>query len=172
MRSDRRVQYTKKAIREAFLSLLESSPLEDVTVKEICCIADINRATFYRNYADLYALYDAIEEEMLSAAFPDTMKSFSILDFLLLIQENKAFYREVYRKGKVSASSLKIIGRYRAEVQSMLRPDMDPELYDTCLRFAVYGVSGLLRDWLESDCKEDARQIARQIDFITSKLYT
>ena len=63
---DRRVKYTKKVIKETFISLLEEKELNKITVSELCSIADINRATFYRYYLDIYDLYDKIRDEFVS----------------------------------------------------------------------------------------------------------
>ena len=60
---DRRIKYTRKMIRHSFLQLLEEKPLGKITVKEICEKADINRATFYAHYEDVYDLLCKIEEE-------------------------------------------------------------------------------------------------------------
>lgn len=65
MKSDARVRYTQGAIRRAFLRLLQEKPLAKVTVKDICQLAEINRATFYSHYHDIYDLLEQIEQEML-----------------------------------------------------------------------------------------------------------
>ena len=166
MKEDRRVLYTRRVIREAFLSLLESTSMENITVKEICNLADINRATFYRNYADLYALYDAIEEDMVRIAFPDNNEEFNVLDLLRLIQANKAFYRELFRRTKISTGSMRLISRFSGKMRERMRIRLKPEDYEVYLRYAAYGVGGLLRDWLESDCELDAVMLAAQIERI------
>ena len=60
---DRRIKYTKKIIKDTFLSLLSEKDIKNITVSEICKIADINRATFYRYYLDVYDLLNKIQEE-------------------------------------------------------------------------------------------------------------
>lgn len=60
---DRRTKYTKSVIKETFIDLLSEKDISKVTVSEICNIADINRATFYRYYLDVFDLLDKIEEE-------------------------------------------------------------------------------------------------------------
>ena len=45
-KEDRRVRYTKQAIRDGFLTLLSRKPIEKISVTEICREADINRGTF------------------------------------------------------------------------------------------------------------------------------
>ena len=50
---DRRVKYTKKVIKDTFLSLLEEKDITNISVKELCEVADVNRGTFYRYYEDI-----------------------------------------------------------------------------------------------------------------------
>ena len=64
-KTDRRTLKTKKAIYNAFMDLLTEKELHKVTVQEISDIADINRATFYKHFLDVYDLYDKLEEEIL-----------------------------------------------------------------------------------------------------------
>ena len=51
-KEDLRVKKTKKALYEAFLSLLSQKPYEDITVNELCDAACVRRATFYKHYSD------------------------------------------------------------------------------------------------------------------------
>ncbi|MBQ9383396.1 MAG: TetR/AcrR family transcriptional regulator [Ruminiclostridium sp.] len=63
--TDRRTLKTKKAIRDALADLLTEKELHKVTVQEIADKADINRATFYKHYLDIYDLYDKTEQDIL-----------------------------------------------------------------------------------------------------------
>ena len=60
---DRRIKYTKNIIKTTFLKKLEEKEINKITVSEICKEADVNRATFYRYYLDVYDLLDSIEAE-------------------------------------------------------------------------------------------------------------
>ena len=60
---DRRTKYTKNIIKETFIDLLSEKDISKVSVSEICKIADINRATFYRYYLDVFDLLDKMEDE-------------------------------------------------------------------------------------------------------------
>lgn len=62
---DIRVEKTESAIKGAFLELREHKPLEKIKVKELCDLARINKSTFYAHYQDIYALADALEEELI-----------------------------------------------------------------------------------------------------------
>lgn len=81
---DRRIKYTKRMIKETFLSLLEKKDINKITVSEICTIADINRATFYRYYLDIYDLFDKIQEdfvEKLKISISTVDDNFTIFSF-------------------------------------------------------------------------------------------
>lgn len=61
---DKRIEKTKHAIKSAFMELRSRKSLEKITVKELCELAYINKSTFYSHYADIHALSDALEYEM------------------------------------------------------------------------------------------------------------
>ena len=54
---------TRRAIKEAYTSLLEERPLNDITVKDIVERCGINRNSFYYHYQDLPALIEEIIKE-------------------------------------------------------------------------------------------------------------
>lgn len=66
-KSDARVRYTQRVIKESFLMLLRNKPVNKITVKEVCELAELNRATFYAHYSDCFALKESIEQELLDA---------------------------------------------------------------------------------------------------------
>ncbi|KHF41650.1 TetR family transcriptional regulator [Halalkalibacter okhensis] len=59
---DRRIKYTQMVLKESFMKLLKQKPLTNITIKELCELADINRSTFYSHYKDLYDLLYQIED--------------------------------------------------------------------------------------------------------------
>lgn len=59
-----RVRMTKQLLRHAFTQLLMEKPLQNITVRELCEKAQINRGTFYVHYKDIYHLLESIEEQM------------------------------------------------------------------------------------------------------------
>ncbi|PNZ77539.1 TetR family regulatory protein [Staphylococcus microti] len=59
---DRRVKRTINAIESAFIQLLKTYDLEEITIQQIADLADINRATFYTYYQDKYELLTTLED--------------------------------------------------------------------------------------------------------------
>ena len=67
-KNDRRTQYTRKAIKEAFLDELSKKKFGKISVTAICQICEINRGTFYLHYYDL----DDVLDDVLNDALADT----------------------------------------------------------------------------------------------------
>lgn len=88
MKTDARVRYTKQVLKSTLLGLLEHKPINKITVKEVCEIAQINRATFYSHYADCFDLLEQIENEFIS----EFEKSLSYIDGLDVRQLVVAIY--------------------------------------------------------------------------------
>lgn len=63
--NDHRTRVTKTLISGAFLSLLQSKPIQSISIRELCAEAGINRGTFYTHYQDIYDLLAQVEEGML-----------------------------------------------------------------------------------------------------------
>jgi AcrR family transcriptional regulator len=64
---DPRVRRTRLVIRDAFLDLVDLRGFNAITIGEIAQRAGVNRATFYRHYADKYALVEDIYEQASAA---------------------------------------------------------------------------------------------------------
>lgn len=56
-KKDLRVIKTERAIYTALVDLLKRKDLEKITVSELAQKAEINKATFYLHYIDIYSLY-------------------------------------------------------------------------------------------------------------------
>ena len=56
--TDLRILKTQERLQNALLELLETKPLKEITVKEICDKASISRNAFYQHYGYKEDLYD------------------------------------------------------------------------------------------------------------------
>ena len=60
---DLRTRKTLRALREAFVEMRATRPLERVTVRELCERAEISKATFYLHYHSVYDLSAALQAD-------------------------------------------------------------------------------------------------------------
>ena len=84
-KSDARVRYTQRALKQALLTLLKEKSVNKITVKEVCALAELNRATFYSHYSDCFALLESIENELLEA-FVQSLALIKSFDVAALIE--------------------------------------------------------------------------------------
>lgn len=87
---DLRTLKTERAIKNAFIELRSKKNLEKITVKELCGLACVNKSTFYAHYEDIYALSDAMEEEVVTSVTD------SILHPEYIIENPAEFTRELF----------------------------------------------------------------------------
>lgn len=64
---DRRARRTAFQIKETMLSFMENTAIHQISVSEICKTCQINRATFYDHYRDVFDLVQDMENDMLLA---------------------------------------------------------------------------------------------------------
>ena len=91
---DARVRYTQKVLKESFLKLLEEKPVNKITVKEVCELAELNRATFYAHYTDCFALLESIEDEMLEGFEESAEVNVTLVNDEMIREMNRQ-YRDI-----------------------------------------------------------------------------
>ncbi|MGI6216620.1 MAG: TetR/AcrR family transcriptional regulator [Coriobacteriales bacterium] len=64
-KDNRRVRMTKRMIKDALLDLLDSQPIETVSVTALCKEADVSRSTFYLHYGSERDVISEIEEDLI-----------------------------------------------------------------------------------------------------------
>lgn len=76
-KQDRRIIKSKKAIKKAFMSILATKDINDITIKNIADLADVDRKTVYNYYNGTYEILNEIENEMVST-INDAMESLDL----------------------------------------------------------------------------------------------
>lgn len=91
---------TKSDIKEAFIQLLATKSLEDITISQLTKKAGVNRSTFYLHYLDKQDFLEQLKEETLSTVRmilrKETFYPKEALEAILsYFQENSAFFAEI-----------------------------------------------------------------------------
>jgi len=105
---DLRVKKTHDSLQRALLVLLNEKSLENITIAEICRIAEINRGTFYLHYKNVHGVFeryfnDIVKDLKFSYDFPYdvTKDNLSMLTPEMIqifhhVKKHEAFYRIVF----------------------------------------------------------------------------
>jgi len=165
VKNNRRAQYTQQVIQETVLSLLESKPINAISVTEVCEQADVNRTTFYRYYTDIYDCVESIEKAFVTSLNPlDVATPTQALEHLLT-----AFYRDKKLSNLVFVEGKTQLLERMQELMKQTGPD--PQLIDNYQ--GVYigaGLQSILKKWVKDGMPETPQQLTRIIiDTILAK---
>lgn len=172
MATDARIRYTKKVIRDTFLSLLREKNVKQITVTELCRLAEINRATFYKHYLDVYDLMEQIEAGALEH-IRDTAKQMRegnaglhFVNLLEHVRESHAQYAVIgsdhgdpHFAQKVSAC---LFEETRESIFRRL-PIMEDEQKQLVCCFLEGGGSSVLQHWIQTGMAQEPSVLARLI---------
>ena len=172
MKSDARTRYTEKVIRDSFLSLLKEKHYSRITVKEVCEKAEINRATFYNHYKDVYDLMDHMEDALLSdvdtliqeADFTDLSAHLTML-LSHMREEGPVWLALISENGKPEI--LTEIGRHITHASlPLLKANMKGKSEQE-VRFLYFfimnGSVGGMSQWLQGGCRIPEEEVAEAL---------
>lgn len=170
---DRRVRKTRKQLQDGFTSLLLEKSIKDITVKELCDRADLNRGTFYIHYKDIYDIAEQVENEMLEKletlltshtyTGPDCNLYPLILDLFILIKENSQFFTALLGNNGdiVFFNKLKSLLRDKCfKVWTNLCGSNKVDKFEYLYNFRVCGCVGIIESWLKDGLKESPEEIS------------
>jgi AcrR family transcriptional regulator len=173
-KEDLRVRRTRKLLQTALMELTVQKGFDSVTVTDICEYAMVNRATFYRHYADKYdlldqymdELYDLLGQSQGEAGFDNPASPPAGLVRML---EHLRGHADFYRAMLGPQGYPPFAERIRAYIEKRLRRSLPaqpappaagrPPL-DMLLRAVSSAGLGAILWWLENDMPVTAGQIA------------
>lgn len=170
---DRRIKYTKKIIKDTLIKLLEEKDLKKITVSEICNLADINRATFYRYYLDVYDLLQKIEEEFVSelkeVADNDNKYSISTFtkDLLTVFYSNKELVKILFNTNNnvyFLNDILEVAYKKCREKWTKDLPNLKEEDIEYASIFIFNGALGVVNFWVKNNFDKDIEEVAQIIE--------
>ena len=158
---------TKLLLSEQLKEASKSTPLSKIKVSELCAACGIDRRTFYYHFRDIYDLTAWIFINDVDKFLPGRSAGADmpgLAGALSRIQEYAYFYRRA-----LSEDSQNSLGRfilhhsqefYERELKLSLEI-MELTAEDRfAVRFYCFGILGMIRGWLFSDCTPPPAQMA------------
>ena len=174
---DRRKKYTRMVLKESLLQLLEKKPITQITVKEICEEADINRSTFYSHYSDQYDLLNQIEEEFIcdmneTLTMYNENKGEEVVQMTEKLLEYVAGNSDVCRtlfseNGDASFKKRVMLIASNHTVRRLVFDD--PQVSEYASLFVVSGGVSVIEKWLENGMDKSPNEMAEIIVKLTNK---
>lgn len=179
MKTDRRVIYTKMVLKESLFGLIREKPVGRISVKEICEKADINRATFYSHFNDVYDMLSKIENELyetIRSSLDKGWRSSSIAELLTGIctdiKQNGAVFQALLSENGdkdflnrvLYVAQDKCVSDWKA-----LAPKTDLRELEKIYSFFSHGSAAVVLSWVQNGMEESPAEIASFIEQITNK---
>ncbi|WP_226665267.1 TetR/AcrR family transcriptional regulator [Metabacillus litoralis] len=175
---DRRIVKSKKAMKDAILSLMQDKDFKEISISDIVRAADLNRGTFYKHYQYKEDLLNELIDEVIAdlvASFREPYKDIEILDVKNLttsavkvfdhVQKYSTFYSLI-----VSTSVLAGFQQKFCEVlkeltlndlnESIPNSKVNRELHAS---YQAYAILGLIIEWIQGNFKYSSSYMAEQL---------
>ena len=165
-------QFTKKAILQCFIQMLNESPMDKISVVDIAERCGINRNTFYYYYCDIYALVKELftieaqriaEKELSCATWQEVC-----LEALEFVRENRravyhlfhSNHRDLLEEYLYDVAHLEMVNFVRREAEGM--PVKEEDINSLAL-FYTSALVGLVTRWMLEGMKADVESILDNI---------
>ena len=176
-KEDRRVRRTKKLLTQALTELLQKKQINEITVKELTDLADMNRGTFYMYYRDIFDMLEKIEDELFQKldviaqthehGDPTQQVKPILLDLFRFIEENQEMCRVLLSPNGDMNFLHRLYEAIRERSLEIWKDQMGSlgeKEFDYRYSFVIFGCAGMIRAWVNRSCQETDMQMAELAD--------
>jgi len=176
-KEDRRVRRTKKLLTQALTELLQKKQVNEITVKELTDLADMNRGTFYMYYRDIFDMLEKIEDELFQKldviaqshehGDPTQQVKPILLDLFRFIEENQEMFRVLLSPNGDMNFLHRLYEAIRERSLEIWKDQMGSlgeKEFDYRYSFVIFGCAGMIRAWVNRNCQETDMQMAELAD--------
>ena len=161
---DRRVRMTKMLLKQSLIEIMREKSIHEISIKDICGGADINRSTFYRHYNTQYELYDEVLDDItkdigeiyISCSGEDYTAQNFLTEILKYIEENRDTFI-VILSGHGNVSMGETFNRFTSR---FIDTENSSELRVYIVQFIAAGMTSLIWTWLNKENRRSAEDVA------------
>ena len=160
VKNNKRRRESQEKIERAFIELLQTREIKDITVSDLIKMTELNRSTFYANYIDIFDLADKTREKLES----DFSNLFADYDYFnertgaekmfTHIKDNQIFYKTYFKLCYDDKHLISVYDPKRAEKEQL------NENLKYHIEFFRNGLNAIIKLWLASGCKESPEEMA------------
>lgn len=173
---------TKQELSAALKKMMETRPLNRITVRELVEACGVNRKTFYYHFEDIYALLKwTLEQEAMShfEEYDLVNENASAVEFVMdYINENLSMLQNIVRSiGRSELGRFFFKDIYQPvyqlvdEVEQLRGLHVDEGYKAFLSKFLTEAIAGILLDCIERDALDSRQKLSRYItDTLTSAI--
>lgn len=163
---NQRIMLTKKLLKTGLTDMLQTRNIYQISIRELCESAGINRSTFYKYYGSQFDLLTEMEQDLLVSieevlmAEEDYSKN-AIEQILIYLEKDIEFIRLLINSNVDPEFPKKLFSL--APIQRMLNdlmekvPEEEVEYY---YRFLLFGAYEIVRTWVNKESREKPEWLA------------
>lgn len=168
VKTDMRWIRTERHLLSAFGEAIETTPIEKITVTGIAHAAEVNKATFYLHYRDIFDLAQSYVDQLAC----DTVEEFGDASVLfseprrfvstmmnVLADEDKALTNEAIAKNNFIPHYMSALIANLDDALRSVRPVPDDLRSRAALSFFLHGVMGTLGQFRNDNDREELTEI-------------
>ena len=166
---NRKIQITKRCIREALFECLREKDINKITISSLCEKADINRSTFYKYYGSQYDVIKEMEQEvikLINEQLSDQPKETSFIQLLQFLKSNKETIKIFFECNVDNEFSKQVLALDSINNQLEQVSQNDPYIKN----YILFGSLATIQQWIDAGCIESCEEIANIINRIVDKL--
>ena len=160
VKNNKRRRESQDRIEKAFVELLQTKEIKDISVSEIVKISGLNRSTFYANYIDVFDLADKVRAR-LESEFSDLFADYDYfndrggaLKLFSHIKDNQLFYNTYFKLCYDEKHLISVCDPKRAAIEQV---DSNLKYH---IEFFRNGLNAIIKLWLNGGCKESPEEMA------------
>ena len=160
VKNNKRRRESQDKIERAFIELLQTYEIKDVTVSDLIKMTELNRSTFYANYIDIFDLADKVRENLendfnnLFADYDYFNERSGALKMFCHIKENQIFYKTYFKLCYDDKHLISIYDNKRAQMEQI---NNNIKYH---IEFFRNGLNAIIKLWLANGCKESPEEMA------------
>ncbi len=164
---NQRIKLTKRLLKESLLGLLTGKDVDQITIKELCTEAGINRSTFYTHYGTVRDVMTDIENDIMSQISTICHRyDLSLKNRMIKICEYLHQNRETELILFRNCTDSHLVGVFRNMDQDLqqMRYDasglsLSPDEKILMSAFINFGIFYLIKTWLIEDIQKSPEEI-------------
>ena len=160
VKNNKRRKESQERLERAFIELLQTRQISEITVSDLIKNAGLNRSTFYANYLDIFDLADKTRktlEQDFSNLFADYdyfNDRSGALKMFRHIKENQLFYQTYFKLCYDDKHLISICDPKRVEMEHVSKN------LKYHIEFFRNGLNAIIKLWLAGGCKESPEEMA------------
>ena len=185
-KEDLRVRRTKKALFSAFLTLIQEKTIDELTVNELCDIAGIRRATFYKHYSDKYDfltaytchLRDNFDKAMRKGGNHALTSDYYVAyakRIVKFISENEVAINNIYKSNLFPNVMYTIVAQNYKDTCERLHASVAAGMQlkapvEVIASMCAGGVGTIICHWLDKDKDKSPDELADQVGAVIASI--